>query len=275
MTANNHTFAVCAYGESPFLEECLQSLEAQTRRTDIILCTSTPNAYIEAAAKRHGLPLYVNPVRGGGIAVDWNFAYSRAATPYVTLAHQDDVYEPDYAARMLEGLERYPDTLIGFTAYCEIRQGRKVYAGQYLNLRMKKLLLTPLRFPALQKVRWVRRRCLSLGNPVGCPAVTYVKGKLPEKPFPGRFKCDLDWHTWETISRMKGRFFYIDQPLMAHRIHKGSTSAATIGADRGRRAEDLEMLKMFWPGPVARVINYFYCKSQRGNGAVKSNEQGK
>ena len=40
---NLHTFAVCAYGESPYLEECVQSLLAQKVRTRILIATSTPN----------------------------------------------------------------------------------------------------------------------------------------------------------------------------------------------------------------------------------------
>lgn len=264
METINHTFAVCAYKESEYLEECLRSLEAQSRKSKIIVCTSTPNPHIEAAARRHNLPLYVG--EGGGIAADWNFAYSCAATPYVTLAHQDDIYDQDFARLTLEGLEKYPDAIIGFTDYYEIRNGERVYAKQYRNLRIKKLLLIPLRSKLLQKSRWVRRRVISLGDPICCPSVTYVKEKLPAAPFPDRFKVVLDWHTWEILSRVKGRFFYINRPVMGHRIHRGSTSAATIGKDRGRRHEDLEMLKMFWPGPMAKLINRFYSMSQRGNG---------
>ena len=44
----NHTFAVCAYKESKFLEECVLSLLSQTVKTNIIMATSTPNEYIEA-----------------------------------------------------------------------------------------------------------------------------------------------------------------------------------------------------------------------------------
>ena len=43
MLMDKHTFAVCAYKESPYLEACIQSLLDQTVRTDIIVATSTPN----------------------------------------------------------------------------------------------------------------------------------------------------------------------------------------------------------------------------------------
>lgn len=266
MSGIDHTFAVCAHMESCFLEECLASLEAQSmKRSKIILCTSTPNAAIEKAAAAHGLEVFVNPVQEG-IASDWNFAYRCADTPYVTLAHQDDIYEPDYAARILEGLDRSPDTLIAFTGYYEIQKGQKVYAEQFLNLRLKRLLLQPLRNQTLQKSRWVRRRILSLADPIGCPAVTYVKANLPDPVFTGPLSCTLDWYAWERISRLKGRFLYVDSPLMGHRIHAASTSTATIGKDCGRKSEDLEVMKLFWPGPMAKAVNNLYSLSQRCRG---------
>ena len=46
-TGKNHTFAICAYKESPFLEECIQSLLGQTIPSTIIIVTSTDNAYIQ------------------------------------------------------------------------------------------------------------------------------------------------------------------------------------------------------------------------------------
>ena len=39
-----HTFAICAYKESKYLEECIRSLKKQTVETNIILVTSTPNS---------------------------------------------------------------------------------------------------------------------------------------------------------------------------------------------------------------------------------------
>ena len=42
-----HTFAICAYKESPYLEECIESLMAQEMKSEIIICTSTPNDYIK------------------------------------------------------------------------------------------------------------------------------------------------------------------------------------------------------------------------------------
>ena len=37
----NHTFVICAYKESKYLEECIKSLINQTVKSNIIMTTST------------------------------------------------------------------------------------------------------------------------------------------------------------------------------------------------------------------------------------------
>ena len=100
MKASFHTFVICAYKESEYLEECIQSLVNQTLRSEIIMVTSTPNEYIEMMSKKYDIPLFVNEGEGG-ITQDWNFALSRVDTRFATIAHQDDIYEPSYAEKML------------------------------------------------------------------------------------------------------------------------------------------------------------------------------
>ena len=101
----DHTFAVCAYKDSPYLEECVRSLSNQTVPANIILCTSTPSPYIEEIAGRYGIRVYVREGKSD-IQDDWNFAYEKAQTRYVTLAHHDDIYGPDYLEAFLAAFRR-------------------------------------------------------------------------------------------------------------------------------------------------------------------------
>ena len=125
-TASNHTWALCAYKESAFLEECIKSLLAQTVKSKIIIATSTPNGHIEALAQKYKMPLYIND-GVTGIGGDWNFAYGKCDTHLVTIAHQDDIYEPDYLKEMLEFMNKAHDPIIYFSGYAELREGKKVY----------------------------------------------------------------------------------------------------------------------------------------------------
>ena len=262
--AKDHTFAVCAYKESPYLEQCICSLENQTAPGNIILCTATPNAFLEETARRHGIRYYPRSGRPG-IARDWNYAYGMVRTPLVTLAHQDDIYEPAFLEKTLRSLNRAEHPLIAFTDYYELRNDTRSYAPRNRNLLLKEILALPLRVPLLGKSRWIRRRILSLGCVICCPSVTYVKPHLPAMPFREDYQADLDWQLWEKLSRRRGSFCYVPEALQGHRIHVDSTTTKVIGSGRNRSGEDLEMFRKFWPEPVARLLNRLYSVSQEQN----------
>lgn len=260
-TEANHTWAVCAYKESAHLEDCIKSLMAQTVKSKIIVATSTPNAHIESLAQKYNLPLYINDGIKG-IGGDWNFAYGKCDTHLVTIAHQDDIYEPDYLKELLEFVNKAKDPIIYFSGYAELREGEKVYNNTLL--KVKRLMLSPLKIKAFWKSRFVRRRILSLGCPICCPAVSFVKLKVGKNPFTNDFLSDIDWQQWEIQSRKKGSFVYNSKPLMCHRIHEESATTEIIG-DNKRSHEDLQMFKCFWPEPVARLIAKAYSKSEKSN----------
>ena len=256
-----HTFAVCAYGESPFLEDCLRSLLCQSVRSRILLSTSTDNPHIRGLAEKYGLPLFISG-RDPDIAGDWNRAYRCAETPYVTLAHQDDVYAPDYAGTAVRMLDDSRKPLLFFSDYYEIRDNEEVDSA--FNLRVKRALLMPMRVPAFRGKRFFKRAVLSLGNPVCCPSVTFAREHLPYVVFQGGMKSNLDWNAWANAADMRGEFVYAPVRLMGHRIHTGSTTTALI-KNQERTMEDMAVLRRFWPAPAAAVINRIYRNAERSN----------
>lgn len=257
----SHTFAVCAYGESIYLEECITSLLAQTQRSRILIATSTPNSHITALAEKYDLPIYVNTGEKG-LAGDWNFAYRCAETPLVTLAHQDDRYYENYAEDVLAVLNDCQHPLIAFTDYNELRDGQTIRTNRLLKI--KRLMLLPMKLHAFWKSRFVRRRILSFGSAISCPTVTLVKENLPDFAFQNNMKSNIDWQAWEEISRRKGEFAYVSTPCMEHRIHQESTTSGLLEVN-GRREEDLMIFRKFWPEWIAKIIEYFYQNSEKSN----------
>ena len=75
-SAEDHTFAICAYGKSRYLEECIKSVLNQTVKTNVLMATSTPSEYLEDLAEKYGIKLFVNEEMIGksNIATDWEFA---------------------------------------------------------------------------------------------------------------------------------------------------------------------------------------------------------
>ncbi len=260
MSNVKHVFAVCAYRESPYLEECVKSLLAQTVKSEIFLSTSTPNEHISAIAEKYHLPLKINTGEGG-ITGDWNFAVSQCGdADFVTIANQDDVYDPTYTEKILQKAEGKQNPILIFCEYFEVRNGERVYKNKLL--RIKKCMNFGFRF--FPRSRFVRRRILSVGNSICCPAVTYSKGALEGFLFDKRFRFGCDWDAWERLSLKKGRFLYLKQPLMGHRIHE--ESATTALTQDGRRAEEeYLMFCRFWPAWIAKRLARSYAKGADSN----------
>ncbi len=127
----SHAFVVMAYGDSPFLAGCLAGLRAQDRPSPIVVATSTPSPFIDAAAAAAGVPVRVNP-RREGIAADWNFALAATDARFVTLAHQDDTYAPTFVSATLAAFAGH-DAVLCFTSYQEIDD-----AGQPVSSKVSK-----------------------------------------------------------------------------------------------------------------------------------------
>ena len=211
-----HTWVICAYGESEYLDACIQSLKKQTLQSQIICYSSTPLDSIKELCQRYDIPFYTK--QGGGIGKDWNNALSFVETKYATIAHQDDYYEPEYAEKVLAKMEKHPDVLIAYSDYFEEKDGHKI------------------------------------------PANTNLKNFF----FDEGMRVSLDWYAWYKISEYKGRFAYVSDKLMCHRIHGESETSKTI-ADNTRSKEDLYMYELFWPKWIAKLLMRQYVKSQNSN----------
>lgn len=260
-SSDDHTFALSAYKESPYLEECLRSLTNQEVVGHILVATATPNEYIRNLCESYAVPLFVNH-NAPGIASDWNYAISCANTPLVTIAHQDDIYGPLYVKRMIEMVNSSKKPLLYFSNYGELRNENQV--DDNLNLKIKRAMLFPLGTALLCGSRFVRRRLLSFGAAICCPSVTMVVGNLQLPVFSDELKCSLDWQAWERISLLEGDFLYDSSIMMCHRIHEESETTNLIH-DKTRTREDLYMLEKFWPKPIARLLLGVYSLSQRSN----------
>lgn len=259
MEEKKHTFVICAYGKSQFLEECVKSLKKQTVQTNVICYTSTPSDYINDICLKYDIPVFTK--QGGGIGKDWNNALSFVKTQYVTIAHQDDIYLPDFVEKTMDAFNNQPDSTIVITDYAEYRDGN--VEAKTTNLKIKRLMLNVLNiFP---KSKFWRNRVLSFGNAIPCPSVSYNRLNLSDFKFKENFRTNLDWYAWYDISsHYDGSFRFINEVLMYHRIHGESETSATI-SENIRSKEDLEMFKLFWPDFIANLLMKFYEKSQKSN----------
>lgn len=253
----DHTFAVCAYKDSPYLDACIHSLMEQSVPARVIICTSTPSSYIDEIAEKYAVPVFVREGMSD-IQADWNFAYETAGTSLVTIAHQDDCYDKEYAKEVQECWQKYPDTTV-FTSDCAILKNGEIQKKGLVHM-VKVLLRLPLRFHRWADRTWIKRGALLFGNPIICPSCTYNRGTLGGPLFQSEFKFALDWDTMWELAGKRGRFFCVERPLIQYRIHEEATTKACIMDDR-RYREETAMFEKIWPKPVVKVLMLFYQKA--------------
>lgn len=249
-----HTFAICAYKDSPHLEDCVKSVLNQSSKSNIIICTSTPSNYIEDIANRYHLEYFIKSTKSD-IQDDWNFAYNHVKTELATVTHQDDIYHMDYVKTLLSMYKKHKDMSIFITNYMPIDEKGEIKKD--LNSVIKRLLKFPLKFSFLSNKKLVKRRILSLGNCISCPSVTYNKNRLGDSIFSSELKFSLDWDTFLKIANMNGRFVYADQELISYRVYSGATTKEFI-VNHTREKEDVYMFNKFWPKWLTRLIMKYY-----------------
>jgi len=256
-----HTFVILAYKESPYLEDCILSLKKQTMKSKIILSTSTPSRFLNQMSQKHAIPLVINSKKQG-IASDWSFAYQHAETDFVTLAHQDDVYQPTYTESCLNtpGVMK---SIILFTDYIEEHEGR--IRETNLLLKVKRMMLTFF-FPFQSKLNSLamKKLLISLGNPISCPTVMYNKGKIGKFDFNQKFVMNLDWEANFRFAEMPGDFIYINNTLVIRKIHKDSETTKTLQNHR-RHEEDRLIFESIWPDPIVKILLKLYSTGYKSN----------
>ena len=254
-----HAFVVPAFGQPPWLAQCLESLQQQTVRSRILIATSTPNEHIAGVARRFDVAVRINPV-AAGIGSDWNFALAAADAHWVTLAHQDDWYAPTYTEQCLMAAGESAAPLLVFSSALEQSSDER----DVRHPRVKRLLCE-MAFLGQPEIVSRRRKTLllSFGDPIPCPTVMLHRSALPDFAFPPGFSAALDWAAWLDLARRPGGFVYVRKPLVHRRVHR--TSATHVHLE-SRAQEDDRILQSLWPRPVAAAIGALYSRARRRYG---------
>jgi len=251
-TAARHTFVVLAYQDSPYLEECLQSLVAQTVKSGIIITTSTPSEFITSLADKYGLNLIINPMRTNATD-DMKFAFRQVETDYFTYAHQDDIYHPDYLKYMLKMTQSYPDFQIVFSDYYELKKG-KVRSWSLLLL-IKRLILMPFYlFDHSLSSPSSKKRLLALGDPICYPTLIINKSRLEQTQFDFLSLESLsDWYLLTELSQYPGSFVFCPKKLLYRRLHNASRTIELVNT-RDYYNRVLKMFSKYWPRWIAVLL---------------------
>ena len=249
----NHTFAVCAYKENPFLEQCVRSVVLQDEKTNVIICTPTPNDHIKEIAARYDLPVFVNPDSQADMQGSWNFAMKTVQTDYVTICHQDDYYAPDYYSTVKHYLS--DDLLYLHTnyknAFTDAEGNTEIKTSK--NIHFKRVIHFFFNSRWQQDKVFFKKWDLRFGNSVCCPTCTYNKTNLTLPLFTSDLRHAIDWVVYIKLASQKGRVVYVRKPVAFKRIHsEAQTKDDVISGVRAK--EDIEMYSLLWPRFFAKLL---------------------
>jgi glycosyltransferase involved in cell wall biosynthesis len=259
---NFHTFLVPAYNKSPYLIECLKSLAEQEYNSKIIISTSTPFEGLDVLSRQYGAELYIHGPNLG-MSHDWNTGLAQITTPWVTIAHQDDIYDACFTKTLFDAVEgsKMPLVMV-FSNYREL-----IGIDCRINtplLRLKRLLLQ-FGFLGRSEIysNFSKINCLRFGCPIPCPSVS-LNLSLHSIKFSSRYMVNMDWDAWIVLAKRPGGFYWIRDFLMSHRLHLNSETS--LGLSGGYRAiEDACLLRKLWPNSIAALISKLYFLAYNSN----------
>ena len=254
------TFVIIAYKVCEYLEDCIKSLLKQKTKAKILISTSTPNEHIKKLAKKYKIEVRVNPE--GGQVKDFNFAMAQPDTDLVMMMHQDEVLSDNFVDEVLDAINHSKKPIIAFTNYIEMHND-KVDDKPSSMVKIKRMMLLPLKIRGLSGTRLGKRGVQMLGNSITHPTVVCVMRELPKKPFREKYKAAMDWDLWERLSRQKGNFVYVNDVLLYHRMNDDNQSAKLLNSSNVRGEEEYEILSRFWPKMIAKQIARMYGKAAK------------
>lgn len=257
-TGKDWTFVVCAYKECPYLRESINALVNQTEKVNIIISTSTPNEYIKTIADEYSIEVRVNPEPGQ--IKDYNFAMKQGNTDLVMLAHQDEILNVDFVKSVLDEINKCEKPIIAFTDYIEMHNDI-VDEKQSKMVKIKKILLIPLKSRKIASTIWGKRLALRFGDPITHPSVVCVKSRMPEELFREQYKAAMDWDLWERLSNEEGSFVYVDKILLYHRMNDMNQTAVLLKTTNERYENEYDIFCRFWPKWFSKLLMKFYSKA--------------
>jgi hypothetical protein len=160
-----------------------------------------------------------------------------------------------------EELNNSKKPILVCTNYLEMHDN-KIDRKPSSMVKIKRILITPIRIKWLRSTRIGKRGVQLFGNPITHPSVMWVMKEMPEICFIEGYKACMDWDLWERLSKQKGEFVYVNDILLYHRMNNENTTAILFEQSNVRYEEELEILMRFWPKGIAKLIMKLYGKAK-------------
>ena len=217
------TFAIPCRNAGSHLRPLLESLLAQTRQDFEILLVddASEDDSVELARAVAGprIALHRNE-RPLGIGANWNRAAALVRTPLFCLAHQDDVYRPEYLAVMTAALAAKPEAAAAHCRAFTLDEGGREFVSA--SERYKDRFWKRGGFHDHAALY----ASLLAGNWIIAPSVLFRTAAVRELGgFAERLRFVLDWEYWLRMLRSGHGLIGVAKRLVGYRRHAASATA--------------------------------------------------
>lgn len=230
------TFAIPCHDGARHLRPLLESLLAQ-RDVDVrLLLVDDASTDGSSGLAKHVAGNRIEVVEFApalGIPGNWNRAADLIETDFFCLAHQDDVYAPDYAVSLLAALAAHPSAAAAYARVDAIDdQGRRVRS---LSERYKDRFWRQLDGMDTAEATFKR---LFAGNYVSCPSLLYRTAAFRAV---GQFDVEYRFVAdWEWLLRASAKGFGlvpVARTLVSYRRHQRQATRQEVASLRRYREE--------------------------------------
>lgn len=236
------TVAIPVFNGARFLDRTIESLLAQTHRELTIVClddgSTDKSVEIARSFRDERLSVICNETRLG-LAGNWNAAFANAKTPYLVIAHQDDVYEPPFVEIAAQLLDEHPRAFAAHTRATYIDEHGKAIESAASQFKDR---FWPADEPYEREPRQ-EMRALHDGNYIICPSAMYRMGAVREiGPFNENYRFVTDWEYWLRGLHQGFTIVGTHARLVQWRRHEDSTTRQEEATLR-RYDEELALLE--------------------------------
>jgi GT2 family glycosyltransferase len=234
------TFVIPCCNGAVHVGATISSIPAQDRQDfDLVLVddASTDDSVAVATAAGGSRLLVERHAQRLGLAANFAHAASLVRTPFFCIAHQDDVYEPGYLARMVAALAADPALALAHCSATAIdAKGNPIAAAAE---RFKRRLARHAADASAPELF----RLLLRGNFICCPSVLFRRDAFAAVGgFDTRLSFALDWDLWLRCTRAGRRIGTVLEPLVRYRRHLGNATREATHSLR-RFEEELAVLQ--------------------------------
>jgi glycosyltransferase involved in cell wall biosynthesis len=239
MTGFVHIF-VPAYGESPYLEECLESIKTHTDET--VLCTvlddCSPNANIRSSVEKFGNRFsYVRNDRNLGLARNFQKAFDLSESTYTLIVGSDDVLLPGYVDQLKEAAQKFPTACLFQPQVSVIDENSQTF-NAFPDL-IKKFINPGKRNLKEYEASVILRRLL-IGDFFYFPSIAWKAEVVRSYQLNPHLKTAVDLDLIARLAMENHTFVIGGQTVFSYRRHSKSVSME-LGMSYERSKEEIEV----------------------------------